>query len=138
LIEKAKTQGLKLALTGHETDMPTAYKASDLTVCPSLQPEAFGRTAAEAQAMGTPVIAADHGGAREAVDHGHTGWRAQAGNIEAWKGAVRQALGQTRGARVAMALAARAHIAEKYSKRALQTSTLQVYSELITEPAQDS
>ena len=46
-----------------------------MVVSASLEPEAFGRVAVEAQAMGRPVIATDHGGAQETVDHGVTGWR---------------------------------------------------------------
>ena len=38
-------------------DMATAYYAADIVICPSTDPEAFGRTAAEAQAMSRPVIA---------------------------------------------------------------------------------
>ena len=54
-------------LIGHQTDMPAIYAMADIALNPSTDPEAFGRTAAEASAAGLPVIAADHGGAREVV-----------------------------------------------------------------------
>jgi len=131
LIARAEKAGLTLVLPGHETDMAAACLAADLVVCPSLEPEAFGRTAAEAQAMGVPVIAADHGGAREAVAHGETGWLAPPGDIDAWRAAVAAALAAGREERGRMCEAARRRIAALYSKTALQESTLRVYRELL-------
>ena len=37
---------------------------ADVVAMPSVMPEPFGRTSIEAQAMGRPVVAFDHGGAR--------------------------------------------------------------------------
>ena len=54
-------------LVGHVSDMPAAYLLADAAAAPSLEPEAFGRTAVEPQAMGRPVLAADHGAVRETV-----------------------------------------------------------------------
>src|SRR5581483_8574050 len=56
-----------ISIPGHVSDMPAAYLAADIVVSASTDPEAFGRVAAEAGAMGRPVIATDHGGARETV-----------------------------------------------------------------------
>ena len=64
-----------MRVVGHCDDMPAALMLADLVVNPSLEPEPFGRTVIEAQAMGRPVIVADHGGTAETVDHGVTGWR---------------------------------------------------------------
>jgi glycosyltransferase involved in cell wall biosynthesis len=60
-------------LSEHIADMPAAYLASDIVVSASTDPEAFGRVAPEAAAMGRPVIATDHGGARETVLAGQSG-----------------------------------------------------------------
>src|SRR6185503_7098326 len=57
----------------HIEDMPAAYCAADIVVSASTDPEAFGRVPPEASAMGKPVIATDHGGARETVLNGETG-----------------------------------------------------------------
>jgi glycosyltransferase involved in cell wall biosynthesis len=51
-------------LAGHCSDMAAAYKLSSVVVSASTEPEAFGRAVVEAQSMGRPVIATDHGGAR--------------------------------------------------------------------------
>ena len=58
-------------------DMPAAYMLSDVVVSASTDPEGFGRVIIEAQAMGRPVVATDHGGARETIQPGVTGWLAQ-------------------------------------------------------------
>lgn len=129
--EAARGANVTLVLPGHETDMPAAYKAADLVVCPSLEPEAFGRTAAEAQAMGAPVIAADHGGAREVVARGETGWRAAPNDVDAWRAAVQEALALTAEARMTLAKAARERITARFSAAQLQESTLRVYRELL-------
>ena len=47
--------------------MPLAYKLSDLVVSSSIEPEAFGRVAVEAQAMNKPIVASDIGGSRETI-----------------------------------------------------------------------
>ncbi len=128
---RAHGAGVTLVLPGHESDMAAAYLAADVVVCPSLEPEAFGRTAAEAQAMGAPVIAADHGGAREVVADGETGWRAAPGDIDSWRAALEAVLSMTPQARAALGARARARASQLFSKPALQESTLQVYRELL-------
>ncbi len=55
-------------------DMPAAYMLADVVVSASTEPEGFGRVIVEAQAMGRPVVATDHGGARETIVPGVTGW----------------------------------------------------------------
>lgn len=59
---------------GNRTDIPLLNKAATVAVSASTAPEAFGRVALEAQAMGTPVIATAHGGSLETVQDGITGW----------------------------------------------------------------
>src|SRR5262249_2129340 len=44
-------------LVGHVEDIPAAYRAAHVAVIASTEPEAFGRTAVEAQAMQCPIIA---------------------------------------------------------------------------------
>ena len=68
----AQTLGLggRVRLAGQCDDMPAALMLADVVACPSLKPEPFGRTVIEAQAMGKPVIAANHGGAAETIIDG--------------------------------------------------------------------
>ena len=126
---KAQVESLSLTqrvhFPGHDTDVAAAYLASDIVICPSTDPEAFGRTAAEAQAMGRPVIAADHGGAVEVVEHGVTGWRTPPGDAKALANAILR-VGDLTGVS-----GARDRIGVKYSKSALQNALLGVYSDLM-------
>ena len=55
-------------------DMPAAYMLADVVVSASSDPEGFGRTIIEAQAMGRPVVATAHGGSCETIEPGITGW----------------------------------------------------------------
>ena len=54
-------------IVGHVEDMAAAYLAAHVTVVASTEPEAFGRTAIEAAAVGCPVIATDIGAPPETV-----------------------------------------------------------------------
>ena len=54
--------------------MPVAYKLSDIIVSASIEPEAFGRVAVEAQAMQKPIIASNLGGSKETVINKKTGY----------------------------------------------------------------
>ena len=112
-------------LPGHDPDVATAYLAADIIICPSTDPEAFGRTAAEAQAMGRPVIAADHGGAVEVVVDGVTGWRTPPGDAKALAEAIEK-VGNLTGLDTA-----RDRIATQYSKIALQSALMDVYSRVL-------
>ena len=82
-IDKITTKGIELGLEGRfrlvraVEDMPAALMVADVVVMPSVTPEPFGRVALEAQAMGRPVIAFDHGGASESILHEKTGWLAK-------------------------------------------------------------
>jgi glycosyltransferase involved in cell wall biosynthesis len=53
--------------------MSAAYNGLDVVVSASTAPEPFGMVIVEAQAMGRPLVAANHGGAIETVEHGKTG-----------------------------------------------------------------
>lgn len=67
-----------------------ALRRSALTVAPSLLPESFGIVALEAAAAGKPTIAADHGGLRDVVVDGESGFLVTPGDREG----LRTALGR--------------------------------------------
>lgn len=120
-----------IGLAGHQDDMPAIYALADFALNPSTDPEAFGRTAAEASAAALPVIAADHGGAREVVLPGKTGWRVQPGDAPALAAAITELTGLNPEARRRMGRAGAAHVAENFTVTGLQDSTLRVYRELL-------
>lgn len=125
----------RVLIVGHCSDMPAALTLADVVLTPSVEPEAFGRAAAEAGAMERPVIAADHGGAREVVLHGETGWRVRPGDPAALGAAMAGALSLTPDDRTALGRRARRHVVGKFSAASLQASTLRVYHEVLNSPS---
>ena len=118
-------------LVGHCEDMPAAYLLADVAAAPSLDPEAFGRTAVEPQVMGRPVLAAAHGAATETVVDGKTGWLVAPGDAAAWAEALRTAIAVTPKARAAMGSVARERACELYSVEAMCEATLAVYAQVL-------
>ena len=131
-IEANKLQDV-VAVVGHVRQMPLAFAASDVAVFPSIEPEAFGRGAVEAQAMGVPVIASNLGGFTETVVEGETGFLVPAGNVTALAGAIERFIDMGREARAKMGQNGRDRARALYSKEALQTATLAVYERLLRE-----
>ncbi|MDH6100029.1 glycosyltransferase family 4 protein [Anabaenopsis sp. FSS-46] len=57
------------------------YSAADVMIVPSLQ-EAFGQTASESLACGTPVVAFDITGLKDIIDHQHNGYLAKPFDVD--------------------------------------------------------
>ena len=115
----------------HCEDMPAAYMLSDIVISASIEPEAFGRVGAEAQSLGRLVIAANHGGARETVVDGETGWLTPPGDAKALGSIINRALVQTAKERQVFSEQAIQHIRNKYSKSNMCNKTLEVYNALL-------
>lgn len=116
---------------GHCDDMAAAYAASDVVLSPSSRPEAFGRVAVEAGAMAKPAIAADHGGARETILDGETGFLAAPGSVPALAAAMAKTIALGAEGRRAMGAKARARVAAKYSAVAMTAATIDAYRNLL-------
>jgi len=72
LVERYRL-GTKVTFIKNCKEMPVAYKLADVAISSSIEPEAFGRVAVEAQAMNLPIIASDLGGSKETVLDGKSG-----------------------------------------------------------------
>ncbi|HEU0221441.1 MAG TPA: glycosyltransferase family 4 protein [Paracoccaceae bacterium] len=133
LVALAERLGIEadVSLVGPVADIAAALKLASVVVAPSTAPEAFGRAAIEAQAMGRPVIASDHGGARETVAHGRSGWLVPPGDPAALAEALRAALALDESARAHMGLAGRAEVARRFSTAAMQAATIEVYRRVL-------
>ncbi|WP_439817596.1 glycosyltransferase family 4 protein [Zavarzinia sp. CC-PAN008] len=119
-------------LVGNCSDMPAAYMLADVVVSASIEPEAFGRIAVEAQAMGRPMIATGHGGSRETVLDGETGWLVPPGDAQAMAETLALALDLDLDTRLALARRARGHIEANFSIAHMTAATLDVYRSLLT------
>jgi glycosyltransferase involved in cell wall biosynthesis len=112
-------------------DMPAAYMLADVVVSASTSPEGFGRVIVEAQAMGRLVIATDHGGARETVVPGSTGWLVPPGDPRALAEALMEAMTLGPEARLAQAQRAIDHVRRHFNAISMAARTLEVYDEIL-------
>ena len=127
-----ETHGLtdNVHLRGHWEDMPAAYDWADVVVSASTRPEAFGRVAVEAMAMGRPVVASAHGGALETVEDAVTGRLVPPGDTRALADALSD-LARDPDARARLGAAGRARARERFSVEAMTSATLSVYKGLL-------
>ena len=120
-------------LVGHCRDMPAAFSLCDIAVTPSIEAEAFGRTAAEAQAMGLPIVASRAAGFVETVAEGVTGLLVEPGSATALAGALETLLRAPKADRLAMGAAGKQRISALFTAQSLQTATLALYQQLLAE-----
>jgi glycosyltransferase involved in cell wall biosynthesis len=128
--------GAHVHIVGHVADMAAAFLAAHVTVVASTEPEAFGRTAIEAAALGCPVVATDIGAPPETVlsekaTQGPTGWLVPPGDAEALAERLVEALALAPAARAEMGERARQHALTNFSVTSMQGSTLGVYDRLL-------
>lgn len=83
---EAAALGPYVEFTGFTADPAKHYQWADVLIVPSKKPEPFGRIAIEAMCLGKPVIAANHGGLPEIIDHGRNGFLFKPGDIESFNG----------------------------------------------------
>jgi len=114
-------------------DMPAAYMSADVVVNASTKPEAFGRVIVEAQAMGRPVVAFDHGGARETILEGETGLLVEPRDSRALARAINAALDLNAERRKTMAQVAINHVRENFNLERMCAETLAVYEDILRD-----
>ena len=64
----------KIKFVNNCKEMPLAYSLADAVVSASIEPEAFGRVAVEAQSMGKLIIASNIGGSKETIINKKSGF----------------------------------------------------------------
>ena len=117
----------RVIMPGHHRNMPKALASADVVISASTDPEAFGRVAAEAQAMQRPVVATAHGGALESVADGKTGFLVTPSDPKALAEGIHKALNWDNYD----GPAARTRISTHFSTKSLQAKTLTVYKDLL-------
>ena len=133
-IIKQKGLSQHVRIMGHCSDMPAAYMLADVVVSASTKPEAFGRVIAEAQAMGRPVIASDHGAAREVIPDNPqdpTGLLVPPGDIRTLAHSVDHMLKLDPSTRSRRAESAHLHVKTHFSLAKMVRTTLKLYRDLL-------
>ncbi|WP_083197189.1 glycosyltransferase family 4 protein [Candidatus Viadribacter manganicus] len=135
MLSAIKAGGLQdvVAMVGHLRQMPLAFAACDMAVFPVIEPEAFGRGAVEAEAMGVPVIASNLGGYTETVVEGQTGFLVPAGAAAPLCGAIERMIDAGAEKRAEMGRNGQERVKALYSKLALQSATLAVYERVLRQ-----
>ncbi|MDP3478701.1 MAG: glycosyltransferase family 4 protein [Desulfoprunum sp.] len=124
----------RVKMVGHCSDMPAAYLLADIVLsASSSEPEAFGRTTAEAMAMGKPVIATAHGGSLETVLEQQTGWLVRPSDPEDMARALDAALSAGSATLVAFGERGQARVRERFTTEAMCEQTEALYRKMLVE-----
>ena len=130
LAEQHRLTG-QLKFIDHCSNMPLAYKISDLVVSASIEPEAFGRVAVEAQSMEKPIIASNIGGSNETIVDNKTGFLFESGNPRALSKKIIEVLNLDKSTLKSMGIEGRKNIIKKFNVEKMCFSTYSEYKKLI-------
>jgi glycosyltransferase involved in cell wall biosynthesis len=112
-------------------DMALAYKVSDIIISASIEPEAFGRVAVEAQSMEKVIIASDIGGSNETVIDEKTGYLFEAGNANSLSKKILKVLNLDDTTIKTIGTEGRKNIVNKFNVEKMCFSTYSEYKKLI-------
>ena len=121
----------QLKFIEHCKNMPLAYKISNIVVSASVEPEAFGRVAVEAQSMEKPIIASDIGGSNETIIDNVTGFLFQSGNAEALSKKIIEVLQLDESRLKSIGIEGRKNIIKKFNVEKMCFSTYSEYKKLL-------
>ncbi|MDA9188923.1 glycosyltransferase family 4 protein [Candidatus Pelagibacter sp.] len=130
LAEQYRLTG-QLKFIEHCKNMPLAYKISDIVVSASVEPEAFGRVAVEAQSMEKPIIASNIGGSNETIIDNVTGFLFQSGNAEALSKKLVEVLQLDESRLKSIGIEGRKNIIKKFNVEKMCFSTYSEYKKLL-------
>ena len=121
----------QLKFVEHCKNMPLAYKLSNLVVSASIEPEAFGRVAIEAQSMEKPIIASDIGGSNETIVNNETGFLFESGNPESLSKKIVEVLNLDQSRLKSIGIEGRKNITKKFNVEKMCFSTYSEYKKLL-------
>ena len=131
-IDKFKLKN-NFRIISNQSDMAVIYKLSDVVVSASLEPEAFGRVVAEAQAMGRPTVAVNHGGGPEIIIDGVTGWLFRPGDANDLAEKINKALNLNIDDRKKMSVKAIERAKLNFNNEMMCAKKLNIYAELVNK-----
>ena len=112
-------------------DMALAYKVSDIVVSASIEPEAFGRVAVEAQSMEKPIIASNIGGSNETIIDDKTGFLFESGNPKALSQKILKVLSLDETSLKTIGIEGRKNIIQKFNVEKMCFSTYSEYKRIL-------
>ncbi len=115
----------------HCNDMALAYKVSDIIISASVEPEAFGRVAVEAQSMEKLIIASNIGGSNETIINNKTGLLFESGNADSLCKKIIQAITMDETSIKLMGIEGRKNIIKKFNVEKMCFSTYSEYKRLV-------
>jgi glycosyltransferase involved in cell wall biosynthesis len=121
----------QLKFVEHCKNMPLAYKVSNLVVSASIEPEAFGRVAVEAQSMEKPVIASNIGGSNETVVNNISGFLFESNNPESLSKRIIEVLNLDESRLKLIGIEGRKNIIKKFNVEKMCFSTYSEYKKLL-------
>ena len=108
-------------------------KVCDIVVSASIEPEAFGRIAAEGEAMGKIVIASNIGGSLDNIKDKITGRHFASGNTEDLSQKITWALDLTTHERQEFSKNAQNYVKENFTKQIMCDKTIKLYQDLVNK-----
>jgi len=121
----------QLKFISHCKDMALAYKVSNIVVSSSIEPEAFGRVAVEAQSMEKVIIASNIGGSNETIIDGKTGYLFETGNPQSLCEKILKVLNLDETTLKTLGAEGRKNIISKFNVEKMCFSTYSEYKKLI-------
>jgi glycosyltransferase involved in cell wall biosynthesis len=115
----------------HCKDMALAYKVSDIVVSASIEPEAFGRVAVEAQSMEKPIIASNIGGSNETVIDEKTGFLFESNNAKSLSQKILKILSMDEASLNSVGREGRKNIIQKFNVEKMCFSTYSEYKRIL-------
>jgi glycosyltransferase involved in cell wall biosynthesis len=115
----------------HCKDMALAYQVSDIVISPSIEPEAFGRVAVEAQSMEKLIIASNIGGSNETIINEKTGFLFEAGDANSLSKKIIQAITMDGSSLKLMGKEGRKNVIKKFNVEKMCFSTYSEYKRLV-------
>jgi len=121
----------QLKFIDHCKNMPLAYKVSDIVVSASVEPEAFGRVAVEAQSMEKPIIASNIGGSNETILNNKSGFLFESGNSKSLSKKIIEVLNSDESTLKSMGIEGRKNIIKKFNVERMCFFTYSEYKKLL-------
>ena len=123
--------GKKIKFIDHCKEMPVAYSLADVVVSASTRPEAFGRVAVEAQAMGKPIIASNLGGSQETILKNKSGYLYKHDDPRELAKILNSVIELDQVSLNSLGIEGRKNIKKKFDVEAMCDSTLREYKKLL-------